>query len=472
MTEVWVKPHTRGDTEVEGHYRTIEYAPGIPEKGRISPIPTTHLPETWTLGTQRHYAQRRGEHVDLRLGAPSGIAYSWALPKEGLPEPGQAVRVPRVDDHTVEYMSFEGLIDADYGRGLVKRELLEPTEVLSASPNEIRFNRYKGKITEEYVARHFGNNIWEIRNYTPTRERYPEIPDYRPKYRTIPYSRVDPENDEEIIQPKIDGAHLLLHFRKAGRPPNVYSYRPGKGPQQLINHSHKFEAIRHLNTPKELEGLIIRGEGFVRRVEDGRVAPLQVTSGVLNAGVFKSRERQHTVGPLSFMGFDVVGYGNMDLSQLPYARKMEILRRVRDVYPLIELPDSAGDRDVKRQLLGDIQRGKHPDTKEGVVVWSKARATPRRAKIRPDFDVYIRRVEPGKGRLQAGMAGAVSYSLTPTGPIVGTVGSGFSDALRRDLMKNPKKYVGKVITVQGAGQFPGGAISAPTFFRFHPEKNL
>jgi len=449
-----------------------EYAPGIPEKHKQREVPTNHSATTWFLSTQRHFAQRRGEHVDLRLGDPeSGTAFSFAMPAAGLPAPGNAVRVPRVDDHTVDYMNFSGTITVDYGKGIVKSEIYEPTEVVSSSPNEIRFNRYKGRLIEEYVARHLKGNIWEVRNYTPTRERYPEIPRERPKYKNVSYKDIDVENNDEIIQAKIDGAHILVHFRKAGRPPNVYSYRPGKtGAHDLINHSHKFEALRESIVPKELEGLVVRGEGFVRDSE-GRVAPVQTTSAALNAGVWKSRNLQLKEGPLSVAIFDVVSHKGKSLSSLPYRHKWEILQRVHNRFNLVELPDTATDKRPKQQLLDRIRRDKHPDTKEGVVIWSKGVPGPRRAKIRPDFDVYVRRIEKGKGRLEHGMAGAFSYSLTPTSSIVGTVGTGLSDNMRRDMISNPKKYVGKVVTVHGLGQYPSGAVRAPSFYRFHPEKN-
>lgn len=53
-----------------------DFAPGIPEKGKKSPIPTGG-DEKWTINVQRHQAKKAGDHHDLRLN-PQGsqTAYS------------------------------------------------------------------------------------------------------------------------------------------------------------------------------------------------------------------------------------------------------------------------------------------------------------------------------------------------------------------------------------------------------------
>ena len=70
---------------------------------------------------QEHHAHKAGLHYDFRLGS-EGVLKSWAIPKLSALMSGTSKQVLaiEVEDHPLDYATFEGSIPSGYGAGDVR----------------------------------------------------------------------------------------------------------------------------------------------------------------------------------------------------------------------------------------------------------------------------------------------------------------------------------------------------------------
>ena len=470
----WTKEHGSKPKKAEA-----EFAPGLPEKGKITPLPKVKKPETWEFSAHPHEAEHAGRHIDLRLGNPAtGIAHSFVLPKGELPEPGKSRLLIPTSDHTVEYQDFTGPITAGYGKGRVTPGRRTKVDVYHAVPGDepgtkVRFNLYDAAHPQEYAIVRDPKGKHLLVNKTLTRERRPDIPDFKPKYREQDINDAGVLDEHQVLMPKLDGAHTLVELQ-AGRSPRLFSYRVGKRtPTGLIEHTHKVPKLLETKVPKVLDRTILRSETI--GVDDkGKWIPVERIGGLLNAKVWQSRKKQEDQGVrLKVFPFTVEQYRGKNVADLPYEEKRSILDRVLDALPDLGKVPVAETIAEKLDLLNAVKGGTHSLTSEGVVSVDPGRAPEQftKAKIRPDYDVHVRRIIPNREHPER--AGAVSYSWTPKGRIVGTLG-GFRHDEARDMLENPKQYLGRVVKVEASKVFKKGdelgALYQPAFKEWHLDK--
>lgn len=444
-----------------------EFAPGLPSKYKKE-SPRISEPQVWNLAIQKHKAERAGTHYDLRIvDDKSGKAYSWAT--RYLPtNPGDKVLAKLQPLHTAEYSTWAGTIAKGYGAGNVQLFSNDKIEVLKADPEHVVFNVYKSTgDTERYALIHTGGDDWLFHNVTATRDTRPYIPTEKPSYKSIDINKIDITNPNQILAPKVDGS-LNVFLLKKDSPIETYSYRPSKkGASKLINHTYRTPLYK-ITTPKAFKGnTVLLGEVFAKNRE-GRALPSTDTSARLLSNVWRSRELQKDA-PLDNMVFNILRYQGRDVSQKPYREKLEMLKHITSAIPQLKMPELASHPETKKKLIDDIMAKRHPLSEEGVVVYNLDQPTPMKAKLQEDYDVYIRGVYPGENKYEGVAAGGFEYSFKPKGPIVGRVGTGLSDEMRKKLWEKPEEYVGLPARIFAQQQLPSGALRMPVFKDLRPD---
>ena len=157
---------------------------------------------------QRHEARRL--HYDLRLER-DGVLASWAVPK-GIPEhAGERHLAVHVEDHPLEYATFEGRIPAgEYGAGTV--------EIWDTGTYELLEEKRDGGLTVALEGARL-QGTWTLvpaaldgnpKNWLLIRKDGPTAgePTYRPMLATT--ADEPPAGDGWVFEPKWDGFRAIL----------------------------------------------------------------------------------------------------------------------------------------------------------------------------------------------------------------------------------------------------------------------
>ena len=422
---------------------------------------------------QHHNARVRGPHWDLRAGTPQTGLHSWVARQGDYPlQPGQRANVIPMPVHRYRYKDFEGVIPGKvYGAGTVRKEQEGKLLITKTSPTSIHFTEASGPTVDRYALIQPGaaTDPWIL-----IKAKNPETPQIKKEsYRLIQPDEADSMlktlmEQGAIAQPKIDGA--LSYLRLAKGRAEIMSHRTSKRTGGGIAHTERFFGkIPPVDYPKDYENLTLLGELFGER--GGKAIPSQELGGILNSGIARSLQKQKDQDvKLKMMLFGVGQQGGEGKPfSMPYDEQRRVLEDVIQHLPngnRFILPEEATTYEEASKLLEQIQSGEHPLSREGLVIHPK-QGVPSKIKFRPEEDVYVRDIFPGAGKYEGTGAGGFQYSYDPEGPIVGRVGSGLSDELRRELMQNPDAYLGRLARVAAQERFPSGALRAPSLLALH-----
>jgi bifunctional non-homologous end joining protein LigD len=368
---------------------------------------------------QRHDARRL--HYDFRLERNGALA-SWAVPK-GVPvEPGARALAVHVEDHPLEYATFEGEIPTgQYGAGSVEVWDHGTYELVEEKPDgqltvRLRGQRLVGDWT--LVPAHLDG---KEQNWLMIKRRDGDSAEqaaashhvYAPMLATP--ADVVPRGPGWEFEVKFDGYRVV-------------SYLTG-GEARLLSRNGKDLTERFAEVAKEVG----RAVKTPYAVVDGEVARLDA------GGRASFSELQRGTGPLVYYVFDLLEADGLPLVDLPLSERRTRLRKLLDGRNRTVLwSESFQDGEA---LLGAARE----QGLEGVVAkrvesrYLEGRRTRDWLKVKVDRqqEFVVAGYTRGEGR-RAGTFGSLVLAVhDDDGSLryVGNVGTGFDDAEIRKLLK-------------------------------------
>jgi len=299
------------------------------------------------------------------------------------------------------------------------------------------------------------------------------------KFELMPPSRCTaklPDNFEKdylVAEEKLDGSRYVLYI--GGDPYERNS------PNALLSRRVSEIDDKHVDRTKNVPHITAQSySGLEGTVLDGEIMAenfLQ-TNSVMNSGPALAIQKQEQYGKVVYHVFDVMSFRGIDVRGKSLADRRKILE-----YVVAEMNNEF----VKAiaQVQGDIESyfkevvGKGG---EGLIIkdlrmgygigW---------AKMKKSYDVscVISGFKSGNGKY-SGSVGAIALSVYHEDKLV-EIGfaSGFDDAMRNQMAKNPEKFIGKVVDIfaheiqvsKRSSDNPVGRLRHPTFYRFREDLN-
>ncbi len=357
---------------------------------------------------QRHSARRL--HYDLRLER-NGVLASWAVPK-GVPlEPGAQRLAVHVEDHPLEYASFEGEIPrGQYGAGTV--------EIWDRGTYELVEEKRDGGLTVRLHGRRL-EGTWALvpaglsgdpKNWLIVRKREGAAPETRREYEPMlaTLGSALPAREGWLFEVKWDGYRALAYVRG--------------GEVELRSRTGKALAERFGGVAREI-AKAVRSPDCVL---DGEICALDEQG----RPSFSAMQRGKPGTPLVYAVFDVIELDGESLVDLPLherRRRLEELvdRRSRTVRFSEAFDDGQAlyEAALRSGLEGVVAKRADSRYLEGrrTREWLKVKTHERQ-------EFVIAGYTRGQGR-RAGRLGALVLAVWQGGRLeyVGNCGTGFTD---------------------------------------------
>ncbi len=378
-----------------------------------------------TFVVQEHHATAL--HWDFRLER-DGVLVSWAVPK-GLPlDPDVNHLAVHTEDHPLEYAAFEGEIPkGEYGGGAVTIWDHGTYECEKWSEREVKVVLHGERVTGRYVLFKTGSRDrdWMMHRMDPPPADYTPMPSLIRPMLAVLREEVPRDDDKFAYEFKWDGVRAIVYV-DGGRP-RVLS-------RNDRDVTVSYPELRAMAESLGSRQLVLDGE-IVAMDERGRPSfeALQARMHVTNAAQVR---RLATQVPATFLAFDVLHLDGRSLLDEPYTERRRILESLNLSGPSWQTPphfEGSGEAILaasKEQGLEGVlakrldsryHAGKRSDC------WLKVK------NLRTQ-EVVIGGWKPGEGR-RKGAIGSLLLGVPGTDGLdyVGHVGTGFTDAMLREL---------------------------------------
>jgi bifunctional non-homologous end joining protein LigD len=378
----------------------------------------THRRKEPIFVVQRHDARRL--HYDFRLERDGALA-SWAVPK-GVPlEPGQQHLAVHVEDHPLEYATFEGEIPkGQYGAGSVEIWDNGTYELLEEKKDGGLTVRLHGKRLEGTYALVPAKLSGDPKNWLILRKKDESAPAPRTprKYAAMSATLSDkvPRGDDWLYEIKWDGYRIVATV--SGGEPELRTRRDQDYTQRFENVAR--ELVKALKTPD----CVVDGE-VCALDEDGRPS-------------FSAMQQGKPGTPIVYYVFDVLEVEGEPVIDLPLEERRKRLEKLLDKRNrIVKFSESFDDGDAllaaaeKQKLEGIMakRRGSRYLPGRRSREWLKVKGHGRQEFV---ISGYTR----GQGR-RAGTLGSLVLATYQGGDLVyvGNVGTGFNDREIDRLLK-------------------------------------
>ncbi len=452
-----------------------EYAPGIKRKDYPGDINKLKPGQLLDYVIQKHEALRAGTHKDFRIGNKQLGMYSWAM-RSGLPsDPADKRLAARTNLHTREYADWEGVIPkGTYGAGKVTKEDEGKVLITNTTPTTVSFSVAHKKHPQRFTLVKppgFAPKDWLlIKKHTPAVSGAEKV-----SYKSISKEELDKALENlkpgAEVQAKVDGALNFLNLTN-GKAEMLSHRTSATTGRPVVQTERFFGHVPHLELPNELKNAVLLAEVYGEK--DGKPIELQALGGILNSSLANALKTQDEKGiKMRALLFDVAKLKGKDIrSTLPYSERKEILKKFIEYLPKgkFHLPESVNTSEEAKKLIETIRSGKHPMTTEGIVIHNQD-GHPLKHKITSESDVYVRELFPAEegSKYDKNSVGGFKYSVTPDGPILGRVGGGLSDAMRKLMHDDPERFKGRIARIHSQSQYPSGAHRNPNFIALHED---
>ena len=283
---------------------------------------------------QRHDARRL--HYDFRLEMNGALA-SWAVPK-GIPlEPGQRGLAVHVEDHPLEYATFEGEIPkGEYGAG--------PVEIWDNGTYELLEEKRDGGLTVRLQGKRL-EGVWTLvpakldgnpKNWLILRKREDGAaqPRDRRKYRPMLATLTDevPNGDAWLHEVKWDGYRAIADVR--GSEATLTS----RNDNDL---TRRFESVA-----KEIAKAVKTPDCVV----DGEVCALDEQG----RATFSAMQQGKSGTRYIYVAFDLLEVDGVPVTDLPLTERRERLQRLLDRRnQTVQFSESFDDGDALYRVAQD-----------------------------------------------------------------------------------------------------------------------